>query len=76
MGKICETAGRLLAITKQLLYQGIEWAVISNRIDDISNVIQDQLKGEGYSVVRELVGYGIGRVLNEDLQVPLFCPGR
>jgi methionyl aminopeptidase len=64
---------KLIKITKQSLYKGIEKAVAGNRIGDISFAIQDYTeKKHGYGVVRELVGHGIGRKLHEDPQVPNY----
>jgi methionyl aminopeptidase len=73
LGEASEEVSKLLRITKQSLYLGIEKAVHGNRIGDISFAIQHFTEKEnGYGVVRELVGHGIGRNLHEDPQVPNF----
>jgi methionyl aminopeptidase len=64
---------KLIRITKESLYKGIEKAVAGNRVGDISNAIQEHTeKKHGYGVVRELVGHGIGKSLHEDPQVPNY----
>jgi methionyl aminopeptidase len=64
---------KLIRITKESLYKGIEKAVAGNRIGDIAYAIQEHTeKKHGYGVVRELVGHGLGRSLHEDPQVPNY----
>lgn len=64
---------KLLRVTKESLYKGIEKAVPGNRVGDIAFAIQDYTERQhGYGVVRELVGHGIGRQLHEDPQIPNF----
>ena len=64
---------KLIQITKESLYKGIEKAVAGNRIGDIAYAIQEHTeKKHGYGVVRELVGHGLGRSLHEDPQVPNY----
>jgi methionyl aminopeptidase len=65
-------AQRLLDVTEQALYLGIAAAKPSNRVTDISRAIQDFVEGNGFSVVREFVGHGVGRTMHEDPQVPNF----
>lgn len=72
VGELSEDAQRLLKVTKECLYLGIEAAVIGNRIGDISHVIQGHAEAEGFSVVRDFMGHGIGKIMHEDLQVPHF----
>jgi methionyl aminopeptidase len=73
IGSASEAIGKLLRITKESLYLGIEKAVHGNRVGDISHAIQNYTEKEnGYGVVRELVGHGIGKKLHEDPQVPNF----
>ena len=68
-----ETVAKLVKITKESLYKGIEKAVAGNRVGDISWAIQEHTeKKHGYGVVRELVGHGLGRHLHEDPQVPNY----
>ena len=64
---------KLISITKESLYKGIEQAVAGNRIGDISFAIQNHTeKAQGYGVVRELVGHGLGQSMHEDPQVPNY----
>lgn len=72
IGAISESKARLLKVTKECLYRGIQQAVTGNRIGDISHAVQQHAENHGYSVVRELVGHGIGRHLHEKPEVPNF----
>jgi methionyl aminopeptidase len=72
VGKIDDNAERLLAVTEQALETGIAEIVAGNRLSDISSVIQKRVESEGFSVVRNFVGHGIGRELHEDPQIPNF----
>ena len=71
-GEASEEAQKLLDVTKQSLYKGIEAAIVGNRVGDISNAVQTYCEERGYSVVREFVGHGIGRDVHEDPEVPNF----
>ena len=72
VGRISRDKQKLLDVTKKALDIGIENAVLGNRIFDISNSIQEYVESEGFSIVRELVGHGIGRQLHIKPQVPNF----
>jgi methionyl aminopeptidase len=72
VGKISERAARLLQVTEQCLYDGIKEARAGNRLGDVSYAVQSRVEAAGYSVVRDLVGHGIGRELHEDPQIPNF----
>ncbi len=74
VGEIKQTAARLLEVTREALYRGIEKARPSNRLVDISRAIQECVEGAGFSVVTAFVGHGIGKSLHEDPQVPNFVP--
>src|SRR6187402_3000030 len=63
---------KLLNVTKECLYLGIENAVVGKRIGDVSDAIQRHAEQNGFSVVRELVGHGIGRHLHEKPEVPNY----
>lgn len=77
VGNISDETQKLLDVTKKALYIGIEKAVIGNRIGDISHAIQTYVESEGFSVVRDFVGHGIGKNMHESPQVPHFGrPGR
>jgi methionyl aminopeptidase len=65
-------AQRLLDVTEQALYLGIAAARAANRVMDISRAVQEFVEGNGYSVVREFVGHGVGRAMHEEPQVPNF----
>ncbi|HHT37598.1 MAG TPA: type I methionyl aminopeptidase [Firmicutes bacterium] len=77
IGEIDAEAQRLLTVTEESLYKGIEQAVIGNRLSDISHQIQTVVESNGFSVVRDFVGHGIGRKMHESPQIPNFGePGR
>ncbi len=63
---------KLLKITKESLYKGIDQAIVGNRIGDISHAIQSHSEEHGYGVVRELVGHGLGKSLHESPEVPNY----
>jgi methionyl aminopeptidase len=65
-------AQRLLDVTEQSLYLGIKAAVPGNRVTDISRAVQNYVEGNGFSVVREFVGHGVGRSMHEEPQIPNF----
>jgi methionyl aminopeptidase len=76
VGDVPERVVRLLQVTRDALYAGIEQARAGNRIGDISRAVQDVAERAGYSVVRDFAGHGIGRRLHEEPQVPnYFRPG-
>ena len=72
VGAISPEARRLLTVTEEALYRGIAAIRAGNRIGDISAAIQGHVEAAGFSVVRELVGHGIGKNLHEDPQVPNY----
>ncbi|MEW9031478.1 MAG: type I methionyl aminopeptidase [Planifilum fimeticola] len=72
VGTISSEARRLLDATRESLYRGIAQAKAGNRLGDISHAIQSFAESQGYSVVRQFVGHGIGRRMHEDPQVPHF----
>jgi methionyl aminopeptidase len=74
VGKIDKDAERLLRVTEEALYVGIQNARENNRVSDISNSIQKHIESNGFTVVRAFVGHGIGRDLHEEPQVPNFGP--
>lgn len=78
VGRIEKEAQRLLNVTEESLYQGIAKARVGNRIGDIASAVQKYVEKNGYSVVRDLVGHGIGRKLHEEpASVPNFgYPGK
>jgi len=72
VGTISQAASKLLRITKESLYKGIDQARAGKCIGDIGQAIQDHVNSHGYSVVKALVGHGIGRSLHEEPQVPNY----
>ncbi len=72
IGEVSEEKRRLLDVTEKSLYKGIEQAVVGNKVHDISNAIQKFVEANGFSVVRDLVGHGIGKKLHEEPSVPNF----
>ncbi len=69
VGNISEEARHLMDTTLKCLYLGIKEAKVGNRLGDIGHAIQSYAEGEGFSVVREFVGHGIGKTMHEDPQV-------
>jgi methionyl aminopeptidase len=77
VGEISDEAQRLLDVCQEALEAGIEQAYAGNHLSDISHAIQVVVESNGFSVVRALVGHGVGREYHEDPQVPNFgSPGR
>jgi methionyl aminopeptidase len=77
VGEISADARRLLDVCQDALAAGIEQATVGNHVSDIGHAIQTAVEGAGYSVVRSLVGHGVGRAYHEDPQIPNFgAPGR
>lgn len=72
VGRVDERTEKLLSVTEESLYLGIEQAVTRNRLFDISSAIQRHVEGAGFSIVRSFVGHGIGSQLHEDPQLPNF----
>lgn len=73
VGEVAEEVKELLRVTRKSLYLGIEQAKEGNRIGDIGHAIQSYCENQGYSVVRELVGHGIGRNMHEAPEVPNYA---
>lgn len=72
VGKASNEAKRLVDITKQAFFEGIKFAKKGNRIGDISNKIGEYINKNGYSVVKEFQGHGIGRQMHEDPGIPNY----
>ncbi len=72
VGEITDDAKKLIEVTKQSFYEGIKYAKEGRHLHDISVAIQNYVESFGFSVVRDLVGHGIGRNLHEEPQVPNF----
>lgn len=74
IGEISEEAARLIKVTSESLDRGIEKVRPGNHLSDISHAIQKHAESQGYSIVRTLVGHGIGRRMHEEPQIPNFGP--
>ncbi len=72
VGEVSDEIKKLLKITKESLYIGISQMLPGNRVGDIGHAIQTYCENEGYGVVKELVGHGLGREMHEDPQVPNY----
>lgn len=72
VGEVSDDVKKLLRVTKESLYKGIEMAVVGKHIGDIGCIVQDYCETEGYGVVRELTGHGIGKEMHEDPQIPNY----
>lgn len=72
VGEVSPKVLSLLKATKESLYLGIEKAISGNRIGDIGNAIQKSVEAKGYTIVRELVGHGLGKKLHEAPEVPNY----
>jgi methionyl aminopeptidase len=74
VGKVDESALKLIEVTKQSFYEGLKYCTVGYRISDISHAIQEYVEENGFSIVRDFVGHGIGRNLHEDPQIPNYGP--
>ncbi|MBT2679733.1 type I methionyl aminopeptidase [Bacillus sp. ISL-35] len=77
VGEISEQSQKLLDVTREALYRGIAASVPGNRVGDIGHAIQSYVEAEGFSVVREFIGHGIGSVIHEKPDIPHYgLPGK
>ena len=77
VGPVTPVADKLLDATQAALFDAVEQCLAGNRLGDVSHAVQQRVEGEGMSVVRSLVGHGIGRDMHEDPQIPNYGdPGR
>lgn len=74
VGPITPVARKLLEVTRASLFDAVEQCRPGNRLGDVSHAVQQRVEGEGMSVVRSLVGHGIGRAMHEDPQIPNYGP--
>jgi methionyl aminopeptidase len=75
VGEVSEDVERLMRVTREALQKGIEQAVPGGCVADISRAVQEHVEAHGYSVVRKLVGHGVGHVMHEPPQIPNFVEG-
>ncbi|MBP5744033.1 MAG: type I methionyl aminopeptidase [Oscillospiraceae bacterium] len=76
VGNVSEEAARLVKVTEECFFKALEQCEAGNRITDISGAVQDHAEANGYSVVRDYTGHGIGREMHEDPEVPNFRSAR
>lgn len=74
VGEVGKEALRLMKVTEESLYMGIDAAGVGGRVSDISCAVQSHVESNGFSVVRAFVGHGIGKLLHEEPQVPNYGP--
>jgi methionyl aminopeptidase len=74
VGAVSEGASRLMRVTEEALHLGLQQARAGNRVGDISNAVQVHVEQNGFSIVRDLVGHGIGREMHEEPAIPNFGP--
>jgi methionyl aminopeptidase len=72
VGSVSEDAAKLLNVTEESLYRGIEQAIPGNRLQQISSAVQKHVEANGFSVVRDFVGHGVGRNMHEPPQIPNY----
>ncbi|MFR4024654.1 MAG: M24 family metallopeptidase [Alistipes indistinctus] len=72
VGEIAPEVADLLRVTKEALYKGVAQAKVGNRVGDVASAVQEHAERHGYSVVRELVGHGLGRKMHEEPEVPNY----
>lgn len=72
VGEVSDEAQKLVKVTEEALYKGIAQAKPDNRVGDISAAIQEHVEKNGFSVVRDFVGHGVGRSMHEEPQIPNF----
>jgi methionyl aminopeptidase len=76
VGPVSDVARKLMTVTRESLSDGIEQCVVGNRLGDVSAAIQRRVEADGFSIIRTLVGHGVGRSMHEDPQIPNFgTPG-
>jgi len=74
VGEISPVAERLLAVTEEALFHAVEQCKAGNRLGDVSHAVQAHVEANGFSIVRSLVGHGIGRNMHEEPQIPNYGP--
>ena len=72
VGEISQEAQKLIDVTKECFFAGMEFAKVGCRLSDISHAIQEKAESNGFGVVRDFVGHGVGRELHEDPQIPNY----
>lgn len=77
VGRISAEAQKLITVTEESFFEGLKFCKVGYRLSDISSAIQSKAEAEGFSVIRDFVGHGIGRAMHEEPQIPNYGkPGR
>ena len=77
VGTVSDTAKKLMDTTRESFFAGLEYCKVGNRLSDISHAIQVRAESDGFSVIRDFVGHGVGQNMHEDPQIPNYGkPGR
>lgn len=77
VGKISDESQRLIDVTRESFFEGLKFCKVGHRLSDISHAIQMRAEEEGYGVIRNFVGHGVGRNMHEEPQIPNYgSPGR
>ncbi len=74
VGEVSAVAAKLLEVTEESLHRAAAQAIPGNRLGDVSHAVQEHVEANGFSVVRSLVGHGIGRAMHEEPQIPNYGP--
>jgi len=74
VGEISPVAAKLLQVTEESLFRAVDRCIVGNRLGDVSHAVQTHVEEHGFSVVRSLVGHGIGRSMHEEPQIPNYGP--
>ena len=74
VGEVSPVASKLLEVTEGSLFKAVEQCRIGNRLGDVSHAVQEHVEADGFSIVRSLVGHGIGRDMHEEPQIPNYGP--
>lgn len=72
VGKISDEANRLIEVTKDSFFEGLKFCRRGQRLSDISSAVQSRVETEGFGIIRDYTGHGVGRELHEDPQIPNF----
>jgi methionyl aminopeptidase len=76
VGEVSDQVADLMRVCKESLYKGIQSALVKNRVSDISKAVEGHVRKNGYEIVRELTGHGVGRYLHEEPQILNYFDGR
>jgi len=74
VGEVSPVAAKLLEVTRESLFHAVDACQVGNRLGDVGHAVQEHVEGAGFSVVRSLVGHGIGRNMHEEPQIPNLGP--